>query len=232
MNFSEAVKAFFTNYVNFSGRAGRAEFWWAYVFLIIGNILTSLLDGLIGDDSVLINGLWSLVIFLPSLSILVRRFHDIGKNGWNVLWFFIPIVGLILFIVWFVKESVGPNQWGLPAEGYNNQPPFNGGNGGQQNPYNQGQQQSGYAGYSQPQQPNPYQAPYQPQQGYAQPEQPNPYQAPQQPFAAPQQQPGPYGANPLPPRPEQFGQQYPYGAPQQPNPYTGQNDPNRNPYQG
>lgn len=32
IGFGEAVKSFFKNYVNFSGRATRSEYWWVYLF--------------------------------------------------------------------------------------------------------------------------------------------------------------------------------------------------------
>jgi uncharacterized membrane protein YhaH (DUF805 family) len=38
-------------------------------------------------------------MFLPSLSITVRRLHDIGKSGWWVLMGFIPLLNLVLLIL-------------------------------------------------------------------------------------------------------------------------------------
>jgi uncharacterized membrane protein YhaH (DUF805 family) len=221
MNFPDAIKAFFTNYFNFNSRSRRSEFWWAYLFLFLVNIVASISDQYLAPDMVKaydngpISILWGLAIFIPFLALAIRRLHDIGKSGWNILFILIPIAGIIILIVWWCKESTGPNEYGNPANGILPAQPFN-------NYYNQPY--------------NPYTQPQQPFNGVAQP---NPYQAPQQPFAAPQQQPGPYGTNPLTPSPQQFGQQNPYGPPpkdsnsfgNQPNPYINENDPNRNPYQ-
>lgn len=41
MNFGEAVSSFFRNYVNFSGRASRSEFWYSYLFIFIGGVVLS-----------------------------------------------------------------------------------------------------------------------------------------------------------------------------------------------
>ncbi len=58
---------------------------------------------------------WSLSILLPSLAVMVRRFHDTGRSGWFVLVTFIPLVGTILMIVLLVKPSApDANEWGEP----------------------------------------------------------------------------------------------------------------------
>jgi uncharacterized membrane protein YhaH (DUF805 family) len=36
-----------------------------------------------------------LAIFLPSLAVIVRRLHDVGKSGWWFFIAFIPLVGAI-----------------------------------------------------------------------------------------------------------------------------------------
>ena len=35
VSFGEAVKLFFSNYVNFSGRSTKSEFWWGYLFCVV-----------------------------------------------------------------------------------------------------------------------------------------------------------------------------------------------------
>lgn len=101
----EAAKLFFTNYGNFSGRARRSEYWWASVFTgIVSGILTYILP--------MLSGIWTLLIFVPSLSISIRRLHDIGKSGWWYLMLFVPLVGQIMILVWACTDSKGDNQWG------------------------------------------------------------------------------------------------------------------------
>mgnify|MGYP003292762906 CR=1 FL=1 len=99
-------------YTDFSGRARRREYWMFVLFNMIIAIVASVLDGVIGTVGI-ISGLYSLGVLLPSLAVCVRRLHDIGKSGWNVLWSFLPILGAILLLVWFCKEGQpGDNQWG------------------------------------------------------------------------------------------------------------------------
>ncbi|WP_272870268.1 DUF805 domain-containing protein [Agrobacterium tumefaciens] len=37
--------------------------------------------------------------YAPSLAVIVRRLHDLGKSGWLVLTCLIPLVGIVAFIV-------------------------------------------------------------------------------------------------------------------------------------
>ena len=76
VNFGEAISLFFKNYINFSGRSTRSEYWFSVLFMfIIGFVL-----GLMGEKVEFISRLWTLATFLPSLAIACRRFHDAGKN--------------------------------------------------------------------------------------------------------------------------------------------------------
>jgi uncharacterized membrane protein YhaH (DUF805 family) len=52
-------------------------------------------------------------LLLPSLAVTVRRFHDIGKSGWNILWAAIPLIGAIIVLVWMCQDSdVVANKYG------------------------------------------------------------------------------------------------------------------------
>lgn len=112
MSIIDAVKSVFTQYVGFSGRARRSEYWW---FCLANIIINSILSGLgrnIGLFSVL-SGIYGLAVLLPALAVAVRRLHDIGKSGWWFLLNLIPLVGQIILIVWYCKDSEpGENQYG------------------------------------------------------------------------------------------------------------------------
>ena len=95
MEFGQAVKAYFSNYFNFQGRASRSEFWWAMLFVTIISFIP------------LINIIWAFVTLIPSLSVTVRRLHDINRNGWHVLLAFLPPVGVIALLIW---ECTAPTE--------------------------------------------------------------------------------------------------------------------------
>ena len=77
---------------------------------INGEVTFSPLFFLLPDIPIYIYGL---VWLLPGLAVAVRRLHDIGKSGWNLLWILLPIVGAIMLIYWCCQDSqVGENKWG------------------------------------------------------------------------------------------------------------------------
>lgn len=115
MNFGEAVQSGFANYVNFSTRASRSEYWYWVLFVVLVNIVLALVERAVFGNlhwSPLTN-IFSLAIFLPSLGLAVRRLHDIGRTGWWVLLSLIPLIGSIILIYWacLIGES-GDNEYG------------------------------------------------------------------------------------------------------------------------
>jgi uncharacterized membrane protein YhaH (DUF805 family) len=67
-------------YADFSGRASREEFWCFFVFVIIANALAGLVGLLFGFGGML-GGLVSLLLIVPQIAVAVRRLHDIGRGG-------------------------------------------------------------------------------------------------------------------------------------------------------
>ncbi len=93
MDIKEAVSSGLSNYTNFSGRATRPEFWLFILFLFLVNVFSSILDGILGTN--FISNLSSLALLVPSLSVSVRRMHDVGKSGWFLL---VPFYNLYLYV--------------------------------------------------------------------------------------------------------------------------------------
>ena len=113
MTFQESLTTVLTQkYADFSGRARRSELWW---FALAEFVVLGVLYGL-GRASSLFSILYFLValaLIVPALAVSVRRLHDTGKSGWFVLLSFIPFVGGIILLVFFVQDSApGDNQYG------------------------------------------------------------------------------------------------------------------------
>jgi len=89
-------KVVFENYANFNGRARRSEYWYFTLFNIIFTSILKILDGLLFNDIEIIGSIYGLAVFIPGLAVSVRRFHDIGKSGWQLL---IAYALVILFAV-------------------------------------------------------------------------------------------------------------------------------------
>jgi len=111
MNFSDSIKLGFSNYVNFTGRACRSEYWYWVLFTVIVSIVTFVIDGVIGAS--VTSTIWELATILPSIAIGVRRLHDTDRSGWWILLGLIPLVGAIILIIWFCSKGTdGPNRFG------------------------------------------------------------------------------------------------------------------------
>lgn len=124
MNFQTAVATCLRNYVTFSGRASRPEYWYFFLFSILVSLGLSILDsamfgpmdGMGGGNGPLAS-LFSLAIFLPSLAVGVRRLHDSDRSGWWLLLVLIPVLGFLVLIYFFVQAGTnGPNRFG-PGSG-------------------------------------------------------------------------------------------------------------------
>lgn len=58
----------------------------------------------------------TLLLLLPSLAVLCRRLHDVGKSGWIILLNFIPVVNIVTIIITFIftlmDSKPEPNKYG------------------------------------------------------------------------------------------------------------------------
>ncbi|MDL2254933.1 DUF805 domain-containing protein [Bacteroidales bacterium OttesenSCG-928-J16] len=108
-------------YAVFSGRARRKEYWMFLLFnaLICGAIsILGLIIGLSGSGAgaiitYVLLGLYSLLIIIPSLAVVVRRLHDVGKSGAMILIVLIPAIGQIWFLILMLTGGQpGANQYG------------------------------------------------------------------------------------------------------------------------
>jgi uncharacterized membrane protein YhaH (DUF805 family) len=115
VSFGEAVKLAFQNTFNYQGRASRSAYWWfalatGIVYLVLDIILV---QGIGGGAGVGLYSLLALASIIVSLSLLIRRLHDIDRSGWWVLIALIPFVGSIVLLVFAcLAGTPGPNRFG------------------------------------------------------------------------------------------------------------------------
>jgi len=121
------IKVMRDNYINFKGRARRKEYWMftlVYVIILMG---CTALDNMFGTVFMMDGGalgeismgygwvytICGLAHFLPALSLVVRRLHDVGKSGWFYLIILIPLIGIIWLLVLYCTEGQKQdNKWG------------------------------------------------------------------------------------------------------------------------
>ncbi|NDI98684.1 DUF805 domain-containing protein [Flavobacterium sp. LaA7.5] len=101
------------NYANFSGRARRSEYWYFTLCNLLIILVLFLISMAIGTIGLILYILYALAVLVPSLAVIVRRLHDVGKSGWFYFISLIPIIGSIWLLVLFCTEGdKGPNQYG------------------------------------------------------------------------------------------------------------------------
>lgn len=93
MGFGETLGYYFNHYADFDGRARRREYW----FICLWNIIFGIIP--------IVNILWYIITFIPSLALSVRRLHDVGKSGCWLLMYLVPLVGYIMIFIWLVTDS-------------------------------------------------------------------------------------------------------------------------------
>ena len=115
--FVGAIKKGFRGYVVWNARSTRSEYWWWSLFSIIVAIVASVIDTAIFSTDMMmgigpVGGIVTLALFLPGLSVWIRRLHDTDRTGWWVWIMLIPIVGAIVSLVFVLLPSkMGPTRW-------------------------------------------------------------------------------------------------------------------------
>ena len=100
VDFTTAVRRFFTGYFDFKGRASRTEFWYAMLFYVL---MLFVLGQLNLPD--IIVSILLLVTMIPFFSVTARRLHDTNRSGWfQLVSWFMP-VGTIVALFWFNEPA-------------------------------------------------------------------------------------------------------------------------------
>ena len=118
----QSISICYSKFANFRGRASRSEYWWFYLF---GYGYMWVLDGIFDKFFMIDEGTYILLAFylifafgviIPTAAVAVRRFHDVGKSGWNHLWA-VTIIGIIPVLIWLCREGTKEvNRFGDPID--------------------------------------------------------------------------------------------------------------------
>ena len=94
-------------YAIFSGRASRAEFWYFVLFSQIFSIPFGLIDTVLNflDITPFFSLMYAVAFFIPSISVSIRRLHDVNKSGWNFLLPLFPIAGAFMYFMLLIKKG-------------------------------------------------------------------------------------------------------------------------------
>lgn len=120
-------------YFQLSGRARRREYWLftlavALVQAGINAVFTTGVSqagmgsfawaGAVSPLGQALSGLVALLVFIPSITVMVRRLHDVDRSGLWLLALLVPFVGwLILFVFMCLDGTSGTNRFGPDPKG-------------------------------------------------------------------------------------------------------------------
>ncbi len=119
-------------YAEFSGRSRRREFWMWVLFQIL--LYAAFVAAFAATIELMDNrDEWTVIIPLsllyallllgfvvPALAVTVRRLHDTDRSGFNLLWNFVPFVGAIVLLIFYLSGGTrGPNRYGPDPKGAN-----------------------------------------------------------------------------------------------------------------
>lgn len=106
--------------MDFKGRTARGEYWWAFLGIIIleiavsfvGGILMAFTPGFIDKLLSAVISLFSLAAALVSISMSIRRLHDVNKSPLLLLLLLIPVGGLVPLYFCTLQSHPEANQYG------------------------------------------------------------------------------------------------------------------------
>ena len=105
MSFQDSIRTCFKKWSSWHGRASRSEFNWFYLPITIFSEFAARIpapsesNALLAFYFLLFSFLFllSLVVFIPTIMVWIRRAHDIGFSGWYILLGL--LIGLICYIL-------------------------------------------------------------------------------------------------------------------------------------
>jgi len=103
-----------SNIVTLRGRASRSAYWWFALLQVIAYLVV----GFVSDASRPVGIVLDIVIGIPlviaGISLAVRRLHDTNRTGWWWWIGFIPIIGgIILLVFYLLRGTLGPNRYNV-----------------------------------------------------------------------------------------------------------------------
>ena len=109
MTFTESVSTCLKKYFVFEGRASRSEYWWFQLIVSPSYLISEIVES---EISYFFLGI-TLFTLIPAISAGVRRLHDTNKSGFFILISFIPFIGGLVLLFFFITEGTkGKNRFG------------------------------------------------------------------------------------------------------------------------
>ncbi|MEI7665062.1 MAG: DUF805 domain-containing protein [Synechococcaceae cyanobacterium ELA263] len=101
----DAFTKAWTRSFDYSGRSNRGDYWW----FVLANAIISVVLLILSNVANLfgwIYSIWAIASIVPSISLLVRRLRDVGKDWPWIFISLIPVIGGIWLIVLLAQPSL------------------------------------------------------------------------------------------------------------------------------
>ncbi len=111
VDFGGAIRGAFGNVFTYRGRASRSAFWWFALLQVIAYLVVGAISGAYRPVGIALDIVVGIPLILTGISLAIRRLHDTGRSGWWWLIGFVPLVGGIVLLVFYLLPSTpGPNR--------------------------------------------------------------------------------------------------------------------------
>ena len=118
MSFAQSIKTCFKKYFSFRGRASRSEYWWFQLFVAVISscLMASAFISLSNQNYsvylilMIILLCFTVAIFMPAISVGVRRMHDTGNRGFLII---IPVVNIINLVLPSVEKTEYDSEYNI-----------------------------------------------------------------------------------------------------------------------
>jgi uncharacterized membrane protein YhaH (DUF805 family) len=114
VGFGQAVKGAMTNIVTLRGRASRSAFWWFALLQVIAYIAVGFISDASRPAGIVLDIVIGIPLVIAGISLSVRRLHDTDRSGWWWWIGFVPFVGgIILLVFYLLRGTPGPNRYSV-----------------------------------------------------------------------------------------------------------------------
>jgi uncharacterized membrane protein YhaH (DUF805 family) len=114
VGFVEAIRGAMSNMLTLRGRASRSAFWWFALVEVIAYLIVGFISDASRPAGIVLDIVIGIPLVIAGITVAVRRLHDTNRTGWWWWIGFIPLVGGIVLLVFYVLSGTpGPNRYNV-----------------------------------------------------------------------------------------------------------------------
>jgi uncharacterized membrane protein YhaH (DUF805 family) len=114
VDFGGAIRGAIGNIFTYQGRASRSAFWWFALLEVIVYLVVGFISGASRPVGIALDIVVGIPLILIGISLAIRRLHDTDRSGWWWLIGFVPFVGgIVLLVFYLLRGTPGPNRFNV-----------------------------------------------------------------------------------------------------------------------